>query len=662
MLRESKIAMIQARALPSAGKTEDPPLLHLDAPAIVFGGPYGNLEATRALLEAAERLGIAGERMICTGDVVAYCADAAATVDLVRRSGARVVMGNCEESLAAGSGDCGCGFVPGSACEQLAAAWFAHADRMLDADARAWMASLPRRIDLAVDSRRLAVVHGGAGAINRFLFASTAPAIKAAELETSGADGIIGGHCGLPFSQIIRGKLWHNAGAIGLPANDGTPRTWFSLLVPQANGLRIEHRALGYDHATAARKVRAAGLPEEYAVALVTGLWPSCDVLPYREIRARGVPLEAGHALWRAPAWAPQPARRRRPVAVEQAWPDPARDNVAPLRPPKFKDPRRTAGGEPRASVALRRLETLWFNTGTLCNIACRNCYIESSPRNGRLAYLTRAEVLHYLDEIERGDWGTQQIGFTGGEPFLNPDLIGMIEDCVRRGFRVIVLTNAMRPMQRRKTELLALHGGGVGKLHLRVSLDHFTQARHEDERGPGTFRPTLEGLQWLARNGFDVSVAGRGMWGEDEAAERAGFAKLFAEHGIPLDARDPADLVLFPEMDSDADVPEIGAADWERIGKAPGELMCAASRMVIKRKGSAHPAVVACTLIPYDPQFELGRSLREAARDVPLNHPHCAQFCVFGGGSCSAVGSGAQAAANATSPWRGGLAREARR
>jgi hypothetical protein len=216
--------------------------------------------------------------------------------------------------------------------------------------------------------------------------------------------------------------------------------------------------------------------------------------------------------------------------------------------------------------------------------------------------------------------------------------------------------------MQRRKTELLALHGGGVGKLHLRVSLDHFTQARHEDERGPGTFRPTLEGLQWLARNGFDVSVAGRGMWGEDEAAERAGFAKLFAEHGIPLDARDPADLVLFPEMDSDADVPEIGAADWERIGKAPGELMCAASRMVIKRKGSAHPAVVACTLIPYDPQFELGRSLREAARDVPLNHPHCAQFCVFGGGSCSAVGSGAQAAANATSPWRGGLAREARR
>ena len=637
MLRESNISdisMTRALARSSPALEGDRPLLQLDRPAIVFGGPYGNLEAMRALLGAARRLGIPGERMVCTGDVVAYCADPAATVDLVRRSGARVVMGNCEESLAARGGDCGCGFVPGSACEKLAAAWVAHADRTLDGGARAWMASLPRRIDLAVDGRRLAVVHGGVTLINRFLFASTAPLIKAAELETSGADGIIGGHCGLPFTQIIRGKLWHNAGAIGMPANDGTPRVWFSLLIPQASGLRIEHRALAYDHATAARKMRAAGLPEEYALALGTGLWPSCDVLPYREIRQRGVPLQAGHALWGAPAEATQPTRRTRAVGAEQAWPDPARDNVAPLRPPKFKDPLRTAGGEPRASVALRRLETLWFNTGTLCNIACRNCYIESSPRNDRLVYLSRVEVSDYLDEIGRGGWATEEIGFTGGEPFLNPDLLAMIADCVRRGFRALVLTNAMRPMQRRKAELLALGASCGAKLQFRVSLDHFTQARHEDERGPGSFRPTLQGLQWLARNGFNVTVAGRTMWGEDQDAEREGFAKLFVEHGIALDAGNPADLTLFPEMDSHADAPEISAA--ELLGKTPGRLMCASSRMVIKRKGSAHPTVVACTLIPYDPQFELGRTLREAARAVPLNHPHCAQFCVFGGGSCS--------------------------
>ncbi len=635
MLRESKTSMNPAFALSFPGSGEGRPRLHLDKPAIVFGGPYGNLEATRALLEAAEHLGVPGERMICTGDVVAYCADPAATVDLVRRSSAHVVMGNCEESLAAQSGDCGCGFAPGSACEKLSAAWFAHADRMLDGDARAWMASLPRRIDVDFEGLRLAIVHGGVTGINRFLFASTVPAIKAAELDTSGADGIIGGHCGLPFTQIINGKLWHNAGAIGMPANDGTPRVWFSLLIPQASGLRIEHRALDYDHATAARKMRAAGLPEEYALALTSGLWPSCDVLPYREIRERGVPFREGHALWRAPGRPAQP--RRRLLAVERAWPDPARDNVAPLRPPKFKDPSRTADGKPRASVALRRLETLWFNTGSLCNIGCRNCYIESSPRNDRLVYLTRAEVADYLDEIARDQCETAEIGFTGGEPFLNPDLLAMIEDCVRRGFRVLVLTNAMRPMQRRKAELLALKARCGAKLQFRVSLDHFTQMRHEDERGPGSFRPTLEGLQWLARNGFNVTVAGRTMWGEDSDAEREGFAQLFAGHGVPLDASNPAHLMLFPEMDSHADAPEIAAADWERLDKAPGELMCASSRMVIKRKGATHPAVVACTLIPYDPQFELGRTLREAARAVPLNHPHCAQFCVFGGASCSA-------------------------
>jgi predicted phosphodiesterase/pyruvate-formate lyase-activating enzyme len=651
MLRERTTSMTRAFAPVVAEIEEDRPLLDFDAPVIVFGGPYGNLEATRALLEEAERLGIPGERMICTGDVVAYCADPAGTVDLVRRSGAHVVMGNCEESLAARSGDCGCGFVPGSLCENLAAAWFAHADRTLDGDARAWMASLPRRIDLAFQGRRFAVVHGGVSLINRFLFASTAAAVKAAELETSGADGIIGGHCGLPFTQTIGGKLWHNAGAIGMPANDGTPRMWFSLLIPEPSGLRIEHRAFRYDHAAAARKMRAAGLPEEYALALTTGLWPSCDVLPYREIRERGVPLREGYALWCAPAQATRPRRASRAVRVEQTWPDPARDNVAPLRPPKFKDPLRTAAGEPRARVALNRLETLWFNTGSLCNIACRNCYIESTPRNDRLVYLTRAEVAAYLDEIERGEWGTREIGFTGGEPFLNPDLLAMIGDCVGRGFRVLVLTNAMRPMQRRKPELLALQASCGAKLQFRVSLDHFTATRHEDERGPGSFRPTLEGLQWLARNGFNVTVAGRTMWGEDEAAERAGFAQLFAEHGISVDARNPAELTLFPEMDRHADAPEIGAADGALLDRVPGRLMCASSRMVIKRKGSAHPAVVACTLIPYDPQFELGRTLDEAAREVPLNHPHCAQFCVFGGGSCSATSARVGAAADSISP-----------
>jgi uncharacterized Fe-S cluster-containing radical SAM superfamily protein len=307
------------------------------------------------------------------------------------------------------------------------------------------------------------------------------------------------------------------------------------------------------------------------------------------------------------------------------------------LHTSKFNNPYFTATGEPRASVALQQLRTLWFNTGTLCNITCRNCYIESSPRNDRLVYLNRTEVLAYLDEIARDGWGTREIGFTGGEPFLNPDLLAMMADCLSRGFRILVLTNAMRPMQRKKSKLIELNSRFGRDLTVRVSLDHFTPERHEEERGPGTFRPTLEGLIWLARSGFRVAVAGRTMWNDDPQSERDGYARLFSEHGIPIDAHDPAALVLFPEMDANADVPEISEACWGILGKSPSDVMCASSRMVVKRKGSARPGVLACTLVPYDEQFELGTTLKEAAASVRLNHPHCAKFCVLGGGSCSA-------------------------
>jgi uncharacterized Fe-S cluster-containing radical SAM superfamily protein len=314
-------------------------------------------------------------------------------------------------------------------------------------------------------------------------------------------------------------------------------------------------------------------------------------------------------------------------------------DLASGSRPPvaKFTDPLVTAKGEERARVELGGLKTLWFNTGTLCNITCAHCYIESSPRNDRLSYLTRSEVSAFLDEIAGDGWGTQEIGFTGGEPFMNPDLFGMLSDCLSRGFRALVLTNAMRPMQRSKAELLALRPTLGEGLSIRVSLDHYTPERHEAERGARTFRPTLEGLVWLSRNGFRVSVAGRTMWGEDPGVERAGYAALFAEHGIPVNAQDPAELVLFPEMDAHADVPEITTACWSILGKSPADVMCASSRMVVKRKGSERPAVIACTLVPYDAGFELGPTLREARRRVPLNHAHCARFCVLGGASCSA-------------------------
>ncbi len=302
----------------------------------------------------------------------------------------------------------------------------------------------------------------------------------------------------------------------------------------------------------------------------------------------------------------------------------------------KFRDPAVTLDGSTRATVALRTLETLWFNTGTLCNIACAGCYIESSPRNDRLSYLTRAEARSYLDEIAADRLPTGLIGFTGGEPFMNPDIVGMLDDVLGAGLQALVLTNAMAPMRRLREPLLALRRTHGDRLKIRVSLDHYTSAGHEDERGPNSWQPTIDGLVWLAAHGFPIDVAGRKRTAEAEPALRAGYAALFADLRLPIDAADPVRLMLFPEMDPAADVPEITTACWGILHKSPDDIMCASARMVVKRKDAAAPTVMACTLVPYDPAFEMGRTLRQAARSVALNHPYCASFCVLGGAACS--------------------------
>jgi len=303
----------------------------------------------------------------------------------------------------------------------------------------------------------------------------------------------------------------------------------------------------------------------------------------------------------------------------------------------KFEDPIRTIDGAPRAHVDFAGLETLWVNTGVLCNIECANCYIESSPKNDRLSYITRAELEPYLDEAQ--NMGAREVGFTGGEPFMNPEMIDLAGAALGRGFAVLILTNAMKPMMRDRVMrgLLALQAAHGDRLRLRVSLDHFESAVHDRERGVKSFDIAIDGLVWLAEHGFDVSVAGRTGFGESEQAMRAGFSTLFRNLGIGVDATDPHALVLFPEMDDSKDTPEITTDCWGILGKNPNDIMCANARMVIKRKGAPAPSVAACTLIAYDERFELGRTLKEASRPVSLNHRHCATFCVLGGATCSA-------------------------
>lgn len=322
------------------------------------------------------------------------------------------------------------------------------------------------------------------------------------------------------------------------------------------------------------------------------------------------------------------------------SFPDPLASPFRVDRPAldraKFRDPLVTAKGEARAIVSLAGLETLWFNTGTLCNLACATCYIESSPTNDALVYLSAAEVAGYLDEIATLRLPTREIGLTGGEPFMNREIMEILADCLDRGFRVLFLTNAMRPMRRHEAALLALRDRHSDRLTLRVSLDHHTRAVHEAERGGNTWRKAIDGLGWLAAHGFRIAVAGRQLAGETPEQARAGYAALFTAIGIALDVSDPERLVLFPEMDAAADIAEISEGCWSILGKSPTSVMCATSRMVVKRRGAPAPSVAACTLLPYQADFDMGSTLKQASRPVALNHPHCARFCVLGGASCS--------------------------
>jgi hypothetical protein len=257
----------------------------LDGPLMLFGGPYSNFQATEALFERASVLGIYGNRMICTGDVCAYCADPLETARLMMGSGAAVVSGNCEESLGARAEDCGCGFGEGAACDRFSAEWFRHADAALSDTERAWMLGCPGVITFCAYGRRYAVLHGSASAVNRFVWPVESDSVLESEIVLLEAaigpvDGVVAGHTGMAFERRVtvgkRSVQWINAGAIGLPAHDGDPRTSYAVL--GKDGVRFER--LAYDHAAAAAAMRAAGLRAGYDRSLETGWWPSEDSFP----------------------------------------------------------------------------------------------------------------------------------------------------------------------------------------------------------------------------------------------------------------------------------------------------------------------------------------------------------------------------------------------
>ncbi len=262
-------------------------LTQLPTPVLVFGGPYSNRRALSALRARADELGIPASQTICTGDVVAYCVEPEETTAAVRAWGCHVVAGNCEQQLAAGAADCACGFEEGSECDRLAKGWYPFANERISPASRAWMAALPSELTLRIGGLSFRVIHGGVRQTNRFVFASERD-VLAEELAAADSDVVVAGHCGLPFLEKVGRGVWFNPGVIGMPANDGMPDVWYGLIALEDDQVVLSTHRLGYDHISAAAGMRRFGHANGYARSLITGLWPSLDVLPPRERAATG--------------------------------------------------------------------------------------------------------------------------------------------------------------------------------------------------------------------------------------------------------------------------------------------------------------------------------------------------------------------------------------
>ncbi|WP_299674963.1 metallophosphoesterase family protein [uncultured Roseobacter sp.] len=258
----------------------------INGPVLLFGGPYSNAQATRALLHEAAARGIDGGQLICTGDIVAYGAAPQICVELIRQSGAAVVAGNCEKQIGAGALECGCGFEEGSTCDMLSLGWYPFARAHVDEAARAWMRACPDIVSFRHQGARYAVIHGGITDVARFIWPNDDETVfdaewRAIEAQIGPVDHVIAGHCGLAFIRETERGQWLNPGVIGLPPHDGRQQTRFGLL--DGGEMRI-HR-LRYDAEAAAAEMQRVGLTQGYDAGLLTGYWPSDEILP-EDLRA----------------------------------------------------------------------------------------------------------------------------------------------------------------------------------------------------------------------------------------------------------------------------------------------------------------------------------------------------------------------------------------
>jgi len=263
----------------------------LNGTLLIFGGVYSNLQALKRLKEIADEHQIHRTNIICTGDVVGYCAEPDESIRFVKAWGIHCIAGNVEIQLREGEVDCGCNFEEGSRCAGFSLQWYPYAYSQMSGEALEWMQALPHHIRFEYGDKQCLVVHGSYFEVAEFIFGSTPWEHKQRNFDAAKVDVILAGHSGLPFHHIQDGKMWLNAGVIGMPANDGTRRVWYMLMNEgdSQQSLQFEHKAFEYNHTLAFQKMQEAQLPCEYANTLLSGLWDNCEILPPFETQQQGI-------------------------------------------------------------------------------------------------------------------------------------------------------------------------------------------------------------------------------------------------------------------------------------------------------------------------------------------------------------------------------------
>ena len=537
-----------------------------------FGGAYANPYALLAMLADAHSRGC--ERIFNLGDLGGFGAECDAVWPLLCEYGVESIAGNYDVAIGRGDDDCGCGYAS-KRDNEFAQLMYDYTRASTGASFAAWMSELPNERREEIDGVDVHCVHGSPLAVNDFLWESLGDEELRPRVRESGARVLLCTHTGIPWQRELDGTLVVNVGAVGRPANDGRRETWYAVLDLGLDEVRAELVPVGYDWRAQAASMRAARLPEPFVETIETGWWTTClEIVP-----------------------APERARGRYHVYREAIPSGFAQDGAgwADAPPP---------GDDDLPVVSMFGTEVfparLWVYSNFHCNLACDYCVVASSP-TARRRQIGAERFRALIDEALAEDF--TELYVTGGEPFVHPEMVEMIEYASDR-LETVVLTNAMLFTGRRGRGLERL--AGRERLTLQSSVDGVRPETHDLWRGAGSWERAMEGLRFAHGLGLPLRVAMTETPENREEVEELG--KLLAGFGIggddftvrPLVQRgfaqgvetaiEVSEGVMVPELTVTAD-----GVHWHPVGGdlesspdflvAPGQVPLAeAKQLVIER------------------------------------------------------------------------------